>query len=188
MQNANFRNERQMEPRRPLLPGIVIISLAKCYLGRIVSRKHERDLRGDPPIVLPITEINAVDLAVVARRIGFMTSRNIGVFPFRGYSWNHLVAAVNFIKLLFRLAPLLPQWPIMGCPMEKWRWLIRAPRGTRGERDSGRRHLSTRVSRTIAFPLIARRDLINSRPEQSAWLIKFSYWKPCARVKCERRN
>lgn len=65
-----------MEPRRPLLPGIVIIPLAKCYLGRIVSRKHERDLRGDPPIVLPITEINAVDSAVVARHIGFMTSRN----------------------------------------------------------------------------------------------------------------
>lgn len=65
-----------MEPRRPLLAGIVIIPLAKCYLGRIVSRKHERDLRGDPPIVLPITEINAVDSAVVARHIGFMTSRN----------------------------------------------------------------------------------------------------------------
>lgn len=57
--------------------------LAKCYLGRIVSRKHERDLRGDPPIVLPITEINAVDSAVVARHIGFMTSRN-GCVPISG--------------------------------------------------------------------------------------------------------
>lgn len=62
-----FRDEKQMEPRRPLLPASLLSRIAKCYRGRIVSRKHERDLRGDPPIVLPITEINAVDSAVVAR-------------------------------------------------------------------------------------------------------------------------
>lgn len=56
-----------MEPRgATAITRIVIIPLTKRYPGRIVSRKHERDLRGDPPIVLPITEINAVDSAVVA--------------------------------------------------------------------------------------------------------------------------
>jgi hypothetical protein len=45
--------------------------------------------------------------------------------------------AVNFIKLLFRLAPRsCLKWPIMGCPMEKWRWLIRMA-GTRKEEDAG---------------------------------------------------
>lgn len=72
-----------MEPRRPLLPESLLSRSQNATLGRIVSRKHERDLRGDPPIVLPITEINAVDSAVVARHIGFMTSRN-GCVPISG--------------------------------------------------------------------------------------------------------
>lgn len=61
--------------------------------------------------------------------------------------------AVNFIKLLFRLAPRsCLKWPIMGCPMEKWRWLIRVA-GTREEgkrdrpaEDSGRRHLNSSIA------------------------------------------
>lgn len=83
MRNANFVTRNKWNRDDRYYPGIVIIPLAKCYLGRIVSRKHERDLRGDPPIVLPITEINAVDSAVVARHIGFMTLRN-GCVPISG--------------------------------------------------------------------------------------------------------
>jgi len=53
--------------------------------------------------------------------------------------------AVNFIKLLFRLAPRsCLKWPIMGCPMEKWRWLIRVA-GTRKEDGGGQWQASLKL-------------------------------------------